>query len=766
MKFLLEFTEESSARSLPLLPRRLHLGNFHNGSHWNGIIAGQFSLFDPSVVHLSFSLCSGLSYNRQLVFDHFSSTLIRSGDLEEVYPDEYTGHFKLIEAIYTPSPSTTPPPPSLPSSTTIVTTTTSSSTVTIVVAKTLPTRSKVMRWFDQRLQRLSSRSFILSAVIAISFLLFLLFILLRLHCTQRERERKASSTNGKNYSQLNQSSQRYSLAPSSDGRLSKKRVPKLLRYLHTNEAKPTSFRLNSHRTDSYQLISPLQDQKSLPYRNSDCVLNEHCCIHSSLSQPIPSSSSSIYHQVNRLMLSGSDPPLPLPHHSSSPTTNPRASQTVRSMKKEMDNASAQTYSAVYSCDLASNFDLDQESMQKRLAVKRRSILKNTHSTVLQTKFLFLYSKTSVDAYALQKKRRRNLLAIAEENRLQFFHALVNRREMLSVLSTLKIDSLFFQSGSFHSQLTIPSVGSCHNLFFSSNGEYLIGLFYEVTANVNPYSVKICSTEDFTLRPNPHPIKCSIALPSQCHSTVYMAGKQKYGRGISLGLLDLETLTLVRELKSDPDTSIGDEIRRIVLSDNERYALVACTEHNSRFTCFVIFQLDSSSESNSKNLTNCTMILTRFDSDPNQTFALLDQRMLTVLRTNEILIWQLTDGEILFSYEFSQHNADGKLEQIRQCELHENRLLILMESACVHVFQMNDVLDQRSYLTTITDPLVSATRTSIDLCFSFFITGTLIFRSAKSTDPSETEPNRTFSHSFHLDFICALARSSSSTHAGP
>ena len=43
----------------------------------------------------------------------------------------------------------------------------------------------------------------------------------------------------------------------------------------------------------------------------------------------------------------------------------------------------------------------------------------------------------------------------------------------------------------------------------------------------------------------------------------MAGKQKYGRGISLGLLDIDSCSLSRELKSDPDTSIGDEIKRIM-----------------------------------------------------------------------------------------------------------------------------------------------------------------------------------------------------------
>ena len=106
------------------------------------------------------------------------------------------------------------------------------------------------------------------------------------------------------------------------------------------------------------------------------------------------------------------------------------------------------------------------------------------------------------------------------------------------------------------------------MFFSCNAHHLIGLFYEVTSNVNPYAVKIWSTDDYTMRTNLHPIKCSIAVTSNHAPILYMAGKQKYGRGISLGLLDVDSCSLARELKSDPDTSIGDEIRRIILTRNE------------------------------------------------------------------------------------------------------------------------------------------------------------------------------------------------------
>ncbi|CAF4265347.1 unnamed protein product, partial [Rotaria sp. Silwood2] len=689
-----------------LAQRRLRIGNFKNISQWNGILAG-------------------LTFNRQSIFDSLSFTLIRSGDVEEVYPDQYIGQFNLTSISFISSIDTS----ILPTSTlitSIINLTNENSSIpilghlyhnepitkiNIITPKSINNRGIFFQWLFKQIKYFPIRSLIIGLIIASCFVFFLLFIIIRLYCKNRSIERKNLSckhhqTNGKIYSQLHQQSKRYSIVPS-DNHESKKRVPKFLRHLHTNETKSTSFRLSANGGDSYHLISSIQDSKSLPYRNSDCVLSEHCCVHSSLSQPI-SSSSSIYHQINRLMLSGSDPPLPLTNVSQS-HSHQISTATLRSLKKEIDNSSAQTYSAVYSCDLVANLDIDQDITQKRSSIKRRSILKNTHSSIIQTKILFLYVKNLVDCYALQPSNRTNkepiVLATADENRIQLSHAL---------------------TGSFHSRLPIASAGSCHNLLFSYNGQYLIGLFYEITSNLNPYAVKIWSSNDYSIRPNLHPIKCSIALTSQHSSILYMAGKQKYGRGISLGLLDIDTCNLIRELKSDPDTSIGDEIQRIILTKNETYALIACTEHASTYTCFVIFKLetiinqnDEKSSLTSNSLSNCTMILTRFDSDSNNTFSIndtnnnnndnnniIDQRMLTVLRTNQILIWKLNDGEILFNYDFHHLNSDNdNLQQILNCQMNDNRLMILIEQGLIHIWDITFMTGQFSLIATISDPLI-------------------------------------------------------------
>jgi hypothetical protein len=199
----------------------------------------------------------------------------------------------------------------------------------------------------------------------------------------------------------------------------------------------------------------------------------------------------------------------------------------------------------------------------------------------------------------------------------------------------------------------------------------------------------------------------------------MAGKQKYGRGISLGLLDIDACSLARELKSDPDTSIGDEIQRIILTKNESYALVACTEHTNTYTCFVVFKLELLSNRNNDqssglpaSMSNCTMILTRFDSDPHHTFSIDDsnnnneQQMLTILRTNQILIWKLNDGEILFNFDFHHLNSDNKIQPIRNCQMNNNRLLILVEQGLVHIWDITLTMGQFSLIATISDPLVS------------------------------------------------------------
>lgn len=204
----------------------------------------------------------------------------------------------------------------------------------------------------------------------------------------------------------------------------------------------------------------------------------------------------------------------------------------------------------------------------------------------------------------------------------------------------------------------------------------------------------------------------------------MAGKQKYGRGISLGLLDIDSCSLARELKSDPDTLIGDEIKRIILTKNECYALVACTEYTSTFTCFVVFKLenppaittiynDEPSSIITGSMSNCTMILTRFNCDPNFTYSIVDtnnngdQYMLTILRTNEMIIWQLNDGEILFNYDYNYLFNEKKLSNIYDCQINDNRLCISYQQGFIYIWDILIPQGEFVLIANIIDPLINS-----------------------------------------------------------
>jgi hypothetical protein len=424
--FCLENSRQSEQRIF-LSQRRLRIGSFKNNSQWNGILAG-------------------LSFNRQSIFDSLSNTLIHSGDVEEVYPDKHTGLFNLVDSFYI--------------ATAIISSTSTSiipirnhtfeiSTINLTILTTdipivdniyhqeyvndidlIPKTSHQtpLEWFYKKLSHFGIRGLIIGSILSICLLIFLLLLILHLHCRNRHTKKKISykhhQTNGnkKIYTQIKSSS--------SLNHQTKKHLPKFLHYLHKKQSKPSSFRLKSNgsitrlnSSDSYHLISSIQenhkDKRNSSYKNnSDCILDEHSSIHTSLSQQIPS--PSIYHQVNRLMISGSEPPLPLSNLTQIHPSSPSATATLRSIKKDLDNSSAQAYSAVYSCELAANLDIDQEFFpQHRSSMKRRSTLKP------KNQILFLYIKNLIDCYAIQTNNHQiNLLAIADENRIRLFHVRV------------------------------------------------------------------------------------------------------------------------------------------------------------------------------------------------------------------------------------------------------------------------------------------------------------------------------------------------------
>ena len=69
----------------------------------------------------------------------------------------------------------------------------------------------------------------------------------------------------------------------------------------------------------------------------------------------------------------------------------------------------------------------------------------------------------------------------------------------------------------------------------------------------------------------------------------MAGNQKYGLGISVGILDLNNSELTKEIKSDTNQSYGGTPSFISLTPDERYAIVGCPSRPTS-TNYVVFDV--------------------------------------------------------------------------------------------------------------------------------------------------------------------------------
>lgn len=382
-------------------------------------------------------MISGLTFNRQSIFDSLSKNLIQTGDVEELPPDPKTGVFQLVDSFYVAtaiiSSSTTLSIPVITNETMetpIINLTKPSLDTPIIdniyhqepITDTKVPTQRSFEWFYQQVAHFGIRGLLIGSIVSICLLLTLLCLIIHLHCKNRQSKKKIAcqftQTNGKkSYSHMKSSSP-------------KKRLPKFLQYFHPNQAKPSSFRLASNgsiarlnSSDSYHLISSIQenrkDKTNSSYQNTDDLFNEHCCTRTNLSP-------SIYHQVNRLMTDDGEPSVPLSNLSQAHVPLVPVTANLRSMKKDLDNSSVQTYSAVYSCELAANLDIDQEFLpQHQSSIKRRSILRSKNSSN-SSQILYLYTKNLIDCYAIQPNHHRSmLLATADENRIQLFHIRVS-----------------------------------------------------------------------------------------------------------------------------------------------------------------------------------------------------------------------------------------------------------------------------------------------------------------------------------------------------
>ncbi|CAF4307201.1 unnamed protein product, partial [Adineta steineri] len=135
-----------------------------------------------------------LSLNRQSIFDSLGNTLIRSGDVEEVYPNQYLGQFNLTNLSDILIFSTTTSlftSNNTRSITSILNSTIDTSTIAIAdyihhaepktkvnIISPIPIehRGTLIQWFSHQITRFGIRGLLIGSIIIACFLLFLLFI--------------------------------------------------------------------------------------------------------------------------------------------------------------------------------------------------------------------------------------------------------------------------------------------------------------------------------------------------------------------------------------------------------------------------------------------------------------------------------------------------------------------------------------------------------------------------------------------------------------
>ena len=144
----------------------------------------------------------------------------------------------------------------------------------------------------------------------------------------------------------------------------------------------------------------------------------------------------------------------------------------------------------------------------------------------------------------------------------------------------------------------------------------------------------------------------------------MAGNQKYGRGISVGILDLNNSELTKEIKSDTNQSYGGTPSFITLTPDERYAIVGCP-FGSTSTNYVVFDLMTQQE-----LVRPPTIT--LDSDPKCSIVLNNEQMLTGTKTGQLILWDIPSCQRIQTLNDSGQNAhrdritDLKLSPDRSC----------------------------------------------------------------------------------------------------
>ncbi len=168
----------------------------------------------------------------------------------------------------------------------------------------------------------------------------------------------------------------------------------------------------------------------------------------------------------------------------------------------------------------------------------------------------------------------------------------------------------------------------------------------------------------------HQIKCATFTLSNNSNSLIMTGNQKYGRGISVGILDLNNSELTKEIKSDTNQSYGGTPSSITLTPDERYAIVGCPSGPSS-TNYVVFDLTAQQE-----LVQPPTIT--LDSDPKCSIVLNNEQALTGTKTGQLVLWDIPTCQRLNTLNDNGQNAHR--DRITDLKLSPDRTCLVSSSA--------------------------------------------------------------------------------------
>ena len=174
--------------------------------------------------------------------------------------------------------------------------------------------------------------------------------------------------------------------------------------------------------------------------------------------------------------------------------------------------------------------------------------------------------------------------------------------------------------------------NCSNLTLACNGTLLVGLANDGCVENHTQSLQVWEVKTGKPVLMSHQIKCCVFTLSADTNSIFMAGNQRFGRGISVGILDLVSNELTKEIKSDPTISFGDNPESIVITPDERNAVVACRSSQSG-TNFIVFDITKSTE-----IAQTRSIA--LDAEPKCIQVLNGTEMLTGTRGGHLIQWNI------------------------------------------------------------------------------------------------------------------------------